>query len=656
MLLAAVAPNARGRQRPRHLPHSPNERARRRLVSRSASCPPSSSRFSKLTLVYWSMEGFSSVLWAGQRLPPDPPHPRHPRRHDRRRDELSPSGASTAAASSAETQRRTNLSPLCRIPASRTCLRPATVSTRSIHDLQTGTLGLVRWRAARRQRRHGQRRRPAKLRPPGRHARHGHDLAVLLGRGAAHDPPVRHVHRSRRRPRSFSARHPSRLDPRAPLRDAHRLLPARRRRRQPAVRRLCPPNSSHLLVTSSPRPARPRRVARARQRRRPPRKTPPSSSSPISSPLRRRRSSPPTPRTSPPPKPTASPRPRSTASPSRPSPPRRPRRNPSARSPPCPIPSARSSTTPAPNGLRIANVRVPIGVIGIIYEARPNVTIDCAILCLKSGNASILRGGKEIFHTNTAFAALIAQALAAAGLPADAVQLIPTTDRAALTALLKLDTLIHCIIPRGGEGLIRFVAQNSTIPVIKHYTGVCFVYLDRDADPAIAEKITLNAKVQRPGVCNAAEQLLVHADVADTLLPRVATRSPPKACSSAAMSAPPPSSRARASPRPPSAARRLHHRVPRTHHRSPRRRLPRHRRRGHQPRQLRPHRRDHHRATRPPPAASNRRGLRRRHLERQHPLQRRLRIRLRRRDRHQHRPPPRPRPDGPARVVQLQVS
>lgn len=175
-----------------------------------------------------------------------------------------------------------------------------------------------------------------------------------------------------------------------------------------------------------------------------------------------------------------------------------------------------------PNGLKIRQVRVPIGVIGIIYEARPNVTIDCAILCLKSGNASILRGGKEIFHTNTAFAALIQRALAEAGLPADAVQLIPTTDRAALNHLLKLDELIHCIIPRGGESLIRFVAQNSTIPVIKHYTGVCFVYVDKAADPVIAERILLNAKTQRPGVCNAAEQLLVHADIAPTVLPRLA--------------------------------------------------------------------------------------------------------------------------------------
>lgn len=174
-----------------------------------------------------------------------------------------------------------------------------------------------------------------------------------------------------------------------------------------------------------------------------------------------------------------------------------------------------------PNGLRIRKLRVPIGVIGIIYEARPNVTIDCAILCLKSGNASILRGGKEIFHTNTAFATLITQALGESGLPPDAVQLIPTTDRAALTTLLKLDSLVHCIIPRGGESLIRFVAENSTIPVIKHYQGVCFVYLDAAADPAMAEAITVNAKASRVSVCNAAEQLLVHRSAAETLLPQV---------------------------------------------------------------------------------------------------------------------------------------
>jgi glutamate-5-semialdehyde dehydrogenase len=178
--------------------------------------------------------------------------------------------------------------------------------------------------------------------------------------------------------------------------------------------------------------------------------------------------------------------------------------------------------TARPNGLRIRRVRVPIGVIGIIYEARPNVTIDCAVLCLKSGNASILRGGSELFHTNTAFAALIPGALASAGLPPDAVQLIPTTDRAALNTLLTLDRYVHCVIPRGGESLIRFVAETATVPVLKHYNGVCFVYLDEAADPAMAENITVNAKTSRVSVCNAAEQLLVHRAAAEKLLPRVA--------------------------------------------------------------------------------------------------------------------------------------
>ncbi|MEX2381843.1 MAG: glutamate-5-semialdehyde dehydrogenase [Opitutales bacterium] len=180
-------------------------------------------------------------------------------------------------------------------------------------------------------------------------------------------------------------------------------------------------------------------------------------------------------------------------------------------------------TIERPNGLLIRKIRVPIGVIGIIYESRPNVTIDCAVLCLKSGNASLLRGGKEAFHTNTAFAALITRALSEAGLPAEAVQLIPTTDRYALNCMLKLDSLIHCIIPRGGEGLIRFVAENSLIPVIKHYQGVCHVYIDRAADPEMAEQIAVNAKCQRPGVCNAAEKLLIHEETADVLLPRVAS-------------------------------------------------------------------------------------------------------------------------------------
>lgn len=175
-----------------------------------------------------------------------------------------------------------------------------------------------------------------------------------------------------------------------------------------------------------------------------------------------------------------------------------------------------------PNGLEIQKIRVPIGVIAVIYESRPNVTIDCSALTLKAGNAAILRGGKEAFHSNSALAALVTRALAETGLPENVVQLMPTTDRAALTELLKRDDLIHCVIPRGGEGLIQFVADNSRIPVIKHFKGVCSVYLDRGADPAMAESIAVNAKVQRPSVCNAAEKLLVHRDVANTLLPPVA--------------------------------------------------------------------------------------------------------------------------------------
>lgn len=175
-----------------------------------------------------------------------------------------------------------------------------------------------------------------------------------------------------------------------------------------------------------------------------------------------------------------------------------------------------------PNGLDIRKVRVPIGVVGIIYESRPNVTVDCAVLCLKSGNAAILRGGKEAFHTNQALAKIIAGALAEAGINEHAVQLIPTTDRWALTELLKLDQLVHCIIPRGGESLIRFVSENSRIPVIKHYTGVCAVYVDEAADPDLAESIVVNAKTQRVSVCNAIENLFVHVEAAPDLLPRLA--------------------------------------------------------------------------------------------------------------------------------------
>ena len=170
-----------------------------------------------------------------------------------------------------------------------------------------------------------------------------------------------------------------------------------------------------------------------------------------------------------------------------------------------------------PRGFDLRKIRVPIGVIGIIYESRPNVTVDCAILCLKSGNASILRGGKEAFSSNTCLIEIIQSCLSKNGINSNAVQLIPTTDRNALNELLKQDQYIHCIIPRGGEGLIRFTVENSRIPVIKHYTGVCSVYIDENHDYDKAEKITLNSKCQRPSVCNAAENLLIHQNALSSL-------------------------------------------------------------------------------------------------------------------------------------------
>ena len=175
-----------------------------------------------------------------------------------------------------------------------------------------------------------------------------------------------------------------------------------------------------------------------------------------------------------------------------------------------------------PKGFRIDKVRVPIGVIGIIYESRPNVTIDCAVLCLKSGNATILRGGKEAFHSNMALAAIVQQALKETGLPPDAVQLIPTVDRFAMSVLLKSDDCVHCLIPRGGEGLIRFVAENARMPVIKHYKGVCNVYLHEDAEEALAVRVTVNAKCNRPSVCNAAENLIVHQSLLKSVFPATA--------------------------------------------------------------------------------------------------------------------------------------
>ena len=168
-----------------------------------------------------------------------------------------------------------------------------------------------------------------------------------------------------------------------------------------------------------------------------------------------------------------------------------------------------------PNGLRIQKVRVPIGVVGIIYESRPNVTSDAAVLCTKTGNATILRGGSESIHSNVAIAAALSRGAAQAGLPADSVLLIPTTDREAVRHLCEMDKYLDVIVPRGGKGLIETVVQHARMPVIKHYDGICIMYVDRAADLAMAESIVINAKCQRPGVCNAIETVLVHREVAE---------------------------------------------------------------------------------------------------------------------------------------------
>jgi len=179
------------------------------------------------------------------------------------------------------------------------------------------------------------------------------------------------------------------------------------------------------------------------------------------------------------------------------------------------------SSSIRPNGLEVQKVRVPLGVIFFIYESRPNVTADAASLCVKAGNAVILRGGKEALHSNMAIAEILAEAAADAKLPADAIQLLETTDREAVGHLLRMPQYINLCIPRGGESLIRRVSEEAKMPVIKHFTGNCHVYLDKSADAEMAENIVINAKCQRMGVCNAAESLLVHADAAAALLPRV---------------------------------------------------------------------------------------------------------------------------------------
>lgn len=176
------------------------------------------------------------------------------------------------------------------------------------------------------------------------------------------------------------------------------------------------------------------------------------------------------------------------------------------------------------NGLSLRKISVPIGVIGIIYESRPNVTSDAAVLCLKAGNAVILRGGSEAIHSNKAIASALQAGAAQEGLPEAAIQLIPVTDREAVRILCEMDTFLDCIVPRGGKGLIETVVKHARMPVIKHYDGICAIYVDKDADLSMAGDIIVNAKCQRPGVCNAAETLLLHRDIASAFLAKEGKR------------------------------------------------------------------------------------------------------------------------------------
>ncbi|GKT07030.1 glutamate-5-semialdehyde dehydrogenase [Desulforhabdus sp. TSK] len=175
-----------------------------------------------------------------------------------------------------------------------------------------------------------------------------------------------------------------------------------------------------------------------------------------------------------------------------------------------------------PNGLRVGRMRIPLGVIGIIYESRPNVTVDAAALCIKAGNAVFLRGGSEAFHSNHCLAKILQTALRETELPETVVQLVETTDRDAVLDMLKLEEHIDVMIPRGGEDLIRFVTEHAHMPVLKHYKGVCHLYVDASANLEMAEEIALNGKVQRPSACNALETLLVHQEIAPAFLPRMA--------------------------------------------------------------------------------------------------------------------------------------
>jgi glutamate-5-semialdehyde dehydrogenase len=175
-----------------------------------------------------------------------------------------------------------------------------------------------------------------------------------------------------------------------------------------------------------------------------------------------------------------------------------------------------------PSGIRVGRMRIPLGVIGIIYESRPNVTVDAAALCIKAGNGVFLRGGSEAIHSNLALVKILQEAIAAENIDPAVVQIVPVTDREAINAMLTMEGYIDLIIPRGGEGLIRFVSENSRIPVLKHYKGVCHLFVDASADYRMAVDLVINGKTQRPGVCNALETMLVHREIADSFLPLAA--------------------------------------------------------------------------------------------------------------------------------------
>ena len=257
-----------------------------------------------------------------------------------------------------------------------------------------------------------------------------------------------------------------------------------------------------------------------------------------------------------------------------------------------------------PNGLDVTQIRVPLGVIFMIYESRPNVTLDAAALCVKSGNAAILRGGKEAIHSNRALYRVLADELVPAGLPAAAVQLVATTDRAAVGHLLRQPESIDLAIPRGGESLIRRVVAEARMPVLKHYTGNCHIYVDADVDADPAVRIVVNAKAQRPGVCNAVETLLVHRAVAPSFLPRVAQALVDAGVELRGDDA----SRALVPGMVPAAAQRLGHRIPRPDPGRRRGRLDRSRHRPHHPPRLGPYRGDPHPRPRRRPAIRGRGG------------------------------------------------